>query len=186
MTLTLDIFVDGIPHQALHPIGQPCLEPIYTQVYRWFPDHKFGNVLIVGAGNGSDVAQALAHNADHVDAVEIDPALMQIGIDQHPNHPYCDPRVSRFINDGRAFLRTTPTSTKYDLVIFALPDSLTLVSSQSAIRLESFLFTEEAFRASATTCRTRASSCSTTTTASRGWFRSCPTCSTLVRRPRHS
>ncbi len=53
--------------------------------------------------------------------------------------------MSRYINDGRAFLRTTPTSTKYDLVIFALPDSLTLVSSQSAIRLESFLFTEEAF-----------------------------------------
>ncbi len=39
------ILVDGIPHQALHPIGQPCLEPIYTQVYRWFPDHKFDNVL---------------------------------------------------------------------------------------------------------------------------------------------
>src|SRR5262249_38248175 len=60
-------------------------------------------------------------------------------------HPYSDNRVSRYINDGRAFLRTTPTSTKYDLVVFALPDSLTLVSSQSAIRLESFLFTNEAF-----------------------------------------
>jgi len=144
--MTLEhIWVDGIPHQALHPIGQPCLEPIYTQVYRWFPDHKFGNVLIVGAGNGSDVAQALAHGADHVDAVEIDPALMQIGINDHPNRPYSDSRVSRYINDGRAFLRTTPNSTKYDLVVFALPDSLTLVSSQSAIRLESFLFTEEAF-----------------------------------------
>jgi hypothetical protein len=77
--------------------------------------------------------------------VEIDPALMQLGINDHPNHPYSDSRVSRYINDGRAFLRTTPNSTKYDLVVFALPDSLTLVSSQSAIRLESFLFTEEAF-----------------------------------------
>jgi hypothetical protein len=144
--MTLEhVLVDGIPHQALHPVGQPCLEPIYTQVYRWFPDHKFSNVLVVGAGNGSDVALALAHGADHVDAVEIDPALMQLGIERHPNHPYTDPRVSRYINDGRAFLRTTPTSTKYDLVIFALPDSLTLVSSQSAIRLESFLFTEQAF-----------------------------------------
>jgi hypothetical protein len=144
--MTLEhILVDGIPHQALHPVGQPCLEPIYTQVYRWFPDRTFNNVLVVGAGNGSDVALALAHGANHVDAVEIDPALMQIGIDQHPDHPYQDPRVSRYINDGRAFLRTTPDTTKYDLIIFALPDSLTLVSSQSAIRLESFLFTEEAF-----------------------------------------
>ena len=140
------IFVDGIPHQALHPVGQPCLEPIYTQVYRWFPGHTFNNVLVVGAGNGSDVALALANGAQHVDAVEIDPALMQIGIEQHPDHPYSDPRVTRYINDGRAFLRTAPDSTKYDLVIFALPDSLTLVSSQSAIRLESFLFTVQAFQ----------------------------------------
>jgi hypothetical protein len=144
--MTLEhILVDGIPHQALHPVGQPCLEPIYTQVYRWFPGRTFNNVLIVGAGNGSDAALALSHGASHIDAVEIDPALMQIGIADHPNHPYDDPRVSRYINDGRAFLRTTPTTTKYNLVIFALPDSLTLVSSQSAIRLESFLFTEQAF-----------------------------------------
>ena len=34
---------------------------------------------------------------------------------------------------------------RYDLVVFALPDSLTLVSSAANIRLESFLFTEEAF-----------------------------------------
>jgi hypothetical protein len=48
------------------------------------------------------------------------------------------------VNDGRAFLRTTTTN--YDLIIFALPDSLTLVSSTGNIRLESFLFTDEAFQ----------------------------------------
>ncbi len=36
---------------------------------------------------------------------------------------------------------------QYDLIIFALPDSLTLVAGQSAIRLESFLFTLQAFQA---------------------------------------
>jgi hypothetical protein len=46
------------------------------------------------------------------------------------------------VNDGRAFLEGTDR--KYDLVLFALPDSLTLVSGASQIRLESFLFTEEA------------------------------------------
>jgi hypothetical protein len=35
---------------------------------------------------------------------------------------------------------------KYDLVIFALPDSLTLVSGASQIRLESYLFTEQSIR----------------------------------------
>jgi len=136
--------VDGIPHQALHPLGQPGLEPFYNQVYNWFPGRTYQNVLIVGAGSGSDVAIAEAHGAGHIDAVEIDPKLLQIGQEQHPNQPYSDPRVTAYVNDGRAFLRTTDK--KYDLVIFALPDSLTLVSQQSSVRLESFLFTLQAFQ----------------------------------------
>jgi hypothetical protein len=91
------------------------------------------------------VALALSKGVGHVDAVEIDPAIQGIGIDQHPDRPYADPRVTRIVNDGRAYLRTTEK--RYDLVIFALPDSLTLVSTAANIRLESFLFTEEAFAA---------------------------------------
>lgn len=135
--------VNGIPHQALHKLDAPK-EQFYDQLYKWFPDRTFPQALIVGAGSGTDVAIALAHGADHVDAVEIDRAIQQLGIDFHPNHPYQDPRVSRYENDGRAFLRGTDK--KYDLVIFALPDSLTLVSSTANIRLESFLFTNEAFQ----------------------------------------
>jgi SAM-dependent methyltransferase len=135
--------VDGIPHQALHPVGEQGIEEFYEQVYRWFPGRTYDNVLIVGAGSGSDAAIALAHGAGHIDAVEIDPKLQQIGRERHPNQPYSDPRVTAYVNDGRAFLRNSDQ--KYDLVIFALPDSLTLVSQQSSVRLESFLFTEEAF-----------------------------------------
>ena len=51
------------------------------------------------------------------------------------------------MNDGRAFLERT--NTKYDLILFALPDSLALVNGASQIRLESFLFTEEALRSAA-------------------------------------
>ena len=102
-------------------------QPFYGQVYEWFPGRTFGNVLIIGAGSGSDAAVALAKGARHVDAVEIDPAIMQVGVDLHPDHPYDDPRVTRINDDGRAFLRRTTES--YDLVIFALPDSLTLVNT---------------------------------------------------------
>jgi hypothetical protein len=49
------------------------------------------------------------------------------------------------VNDGRAFLQSTDR--KYDLVLFALPDSLTLVSGASSLRLESYLFTEQAITA---------------------------------------
>ena len=54
----IQLSVDGIPHQALHPVGQPGLEPFYDQVYNWFPGRTYQNVLIVGAGSGSDVAIA--------------------------------------------------------------------------------------------------------------------------------
>jgi hypothetical protein len=134
--------VNGIPHQALHRLDAPK-EPFYDQLYKWFPGRQYPEVLIVGAGSGTDVAIALARGAGHVDAVEIDRAIQKLGIDSHPNHPYQDPRVTRYENDGRAYLRGTDK--RYDLVIFALPDSLTLVSSTANIRLESFLFTAQAF-----------------------------------------
>jgi len=138
------INVNGIPHQTIWPAGeQRGKEEFYEQVYRWFPGRTYDNVLIVGAGSGSDTAVALSHGAKRVDAVEIDPRIQQLGRELHPNNPYGDPRVEAHVNDGRAFLRNT--NRQYDLIVFALPDSLTLVSTTANLRLESFLFTEQAF-----------------------------------------
>jgi hypothetical protein len=139
----LAINVNGIPHQTIHQVDGPQ-EPFYKQVYKWFPGRTYDNVLIVGAGSGTDTAIALAYGAKHVDAVEIDREITNLGRQFDPDRPYQDPRVTPIENDGRAYLNSTDK--KYDLVIFALPDSLTLVSSQANIRLESFLFTEEAFQ----------------------------------------
>jgi hypothetical protein len=86
----------------------------------------------------------LSHGVAHVDAVEIDPTLLRFGREHNPDRAYDDPRVTTYVNDGRAFLERTDK--KYDLILFALPDSLTLVSGASALRLESYLFTEEAVR----------------------------------------
>jgi SAM-dependent methyltransferase len=112
---------------------------------RAWPEIK--RVLIIGAGSGNDVARALQWlPADaRIDAVEIDPVIHKIGIGHHPDQPYSDPRVHVELNDGRNFLRRAPAET-YDLVIFALVDSLVLHSGYSNLRLESYLFTEEAFR----------------------------------------
>jgi SAM-dependent methyltransferase len=101
-------------------------------------------VLILGAGSGTDVAAALRHGVSHVDAVEIDPAIIRLGRRWHPDRPYFDPRVTIINDDARHYLRTT--TKKYDLVVFALIDSLTLQSSFSGVRLESYMFTEESFR----------------------------------------
>lgn len=136
------IEVNNIFHQSMAPVEQK--EYFYQWPYMAFGD-TFGDVLILGAGSGTDVAAALRHGAKHVDAVEIDPAIIRLGRAQHPDRPYSDPRVTVINDDARHFLRTTPK--KYDLVVFALIDSLTLQSSFSGVRLESYMFTEESFRA---------------------------------------
>ncbi|HUG05061.1 MAG TPA: spermidine synthase [Candidatus Limnocylindria bacterium] len=136
------IFVNGVPFQAMFPADAPK-EAYYDQVYRWFPGRTFERALIIGAGSGTDVSVALAHGVGAIDAVEIDPGIQAIGQAHHPDRPYTDPRVTSTINDGRAFLRNS--SERYDLILFAVTDSLTLVSSTSNLRLESFLFTEESF-----------------------------------------
>ena len=48
------------------------------------------------------------------------------------------------MDDGRSFVRSTRKA--YDLISYALVDSLVLHSGYSSLRLESFLFTEQAFR----------------------------------------
>lgn len=135
--------VNGIPHQYFSTTAGAQREPFYYQVYDWLPGRTFDRVLIVGAGTGTDAAIALAHDAKSIDAVEIDGTIQDIGARDNPDRPYDDPRVTRIVDDGRAFLRRTDH--RYDLVVFALPDSLTLISSTANIRLESFLFTRESF-----------------------------------------
>jgi hypothetical protein len=102
------------------------------------------DVLIIGAGSGNDVQAALSQGARHIDAVEIDPVINWLGRHEHPDRPYDDPRVSIHIDDGRSFMRRTTRS--YDLVSYAVVDSLVLHSGYSSLRLESFLFTERAMQ----------------------------------------
>jgi hypothetical protein len=136
------VSVNGIPHQRLASVAARLKqEPYYTEVYNDLPQAP-RNVLIVGAGTGTDVAIALSKGVQHVDAVEIDPTLLRFGRQHNPDHAYSDPRVTTHVDDGRAFLQGT--TNKYDLILFALPDSLTLVSGASSLRLESYLFTEQA------------------------------------------
>jgi SAM-dependent methyltransferase len=101
-------------------------------------------VLVVGAGAGNDVAAALRNGARHVDAVEIDPAVLAIGRSAHPEAPYDSTRVDAIVDDARSFLRRT--SKRYDLIVYGLLDSHTLLASASNVRLDSYVYTVEALR----------------------------------------
>jgi hypothetical protein len=139
------ISVNGRPHQRIMPLDvMESTQTFRFEPYRHAPDNPLIDVLIIGSGSGNDVAIALSRGADHIDAVEIDPLLYALGRDLHPERPYQDPRVTVHIEDGRSFLHDAEQ--RYDLVLFAIPDSLTVLAGQSSLRLESYLLTREAMQ----------------------------------------
>jgi len=121
----------------------------YGRIHRYnmpfYLTDQIDSVLILGAGCGNDVQAALQAGVKQVDAVEIDPLIVEIGRDYHPNKPYKEnPKVNIFVDDARSFLKTTET--KYDLICFSLLDAHTLGSGFTNIRLDDYVYTIESFR----------------------------------------
>lgn len=143
------IFVNGIGHQSMHRDDE-----LVRLFYQYIHDARrattgvpYRSVLVLGAGSGNDVRAALMNGAGRVDAVEIDPAIAAISRTEHLSRPYDDPRTRLIVDDGRAFLARTDR--RYDLIIFALTDSLVKASPTAQLRLENYLFTVEAIRRAA-------------------------------------
>lgn len=103
-----------------------------------------GRVLVVGSGAGNDVAAALRHGAEHVDAVEIDPLISNLGLRLHPEQPYNSPKVHLVNWDARNYMRGCRE--KYDVIVFGLLDSHTGFSSFSNMRVDNYVYTEDSFR----------------------------------------
>ena len=100
--------------------------------------------LVVGAGGGMDVEGALLAGVRHVDAVEIDPKVIELSRQYNSSGVYEDPRVSIYNEDARAFFHHTTGG--YGLIIFGFLDSQALSSSMANIRLDGFVYTVESFR----------------------------------------
>jgi spermidine synthase len=118
----------------------PITRSVFPFLFRRVP----GDVLIVGAGTGNDVAAAIGAGARSVTAVDIDPVIVDIGRALHPQKPYDDPRVTVVIDDARHFIRTTRR--KFDLIIFSHLDSHTVLSSYTNVRLDDYIYTVESLR----------------------------------------
>jgi spermidine synthase len=105
-------------------------------------------VLIIGAGGGMDVLNALAHGSRDVTGVEINRAVIEMV--QGPfagfsGDLYRDPRVRVVHSDGRNFAQGAKE--KYDLIQMTLDDSFAAISSGALTLAEDFLYTTEGFRA---------------------------------------
>jgi spermidine synthase len=122
-------------------------EPVEWNAYN-LPYHFYKeppSVLVLGAGTGNDVAGALRNGAGHVTAVEIDPLILNLGKTLHPEKPYDSPRVKTVLDDARSYVETT--NDHFDMVVFSLLDSHTTSSHYSNIRIDNYVYTVEALKA---------------------------------------
>ena len=94
-------------------------------------------VLVLGAGGGAEVWQALYHDAWEVEAVEINPAML--GLLRASLH---DPRVRFHQGDARGFVRSDRG--QYDLIQVAPLDSYGGSGAGVQAMAESHLYTVEA------------------------------------------
>ena len=130
------VYVNQLFHQqAVNFEEEPLLLSKYLAPYRWIQPHK---VLIIGAGTGNDVWAARLSGAKHIDAVEIDPVIRQLG---HPQNPYQSDNVHVFIDDARSFMHKT--TNRYDMIVFGTLDSHASLSVASSIRLDNYVYTKQ-------------------------------------------
>lgn len=104
------------------------------------------NILILGAGTGNDTASALRFHPDKVDAVDIDPVIIDIGKRDHPERPYSSVRVHVCVDDARSFVKESRST--YDLIMYGFLDSHRMLSHMASIRLENYVYTVESFQES--------------------------------------
>lgn len=98
-------------------------------------------ILILGAGSGSDVAEAVKQGVEYIDAVEIDQGV--IGLAKKYNPAVFKPQVHYHLDDGRRFL--TDTNKKYDLIILACLDSRAVSGSGSSLRTDCYIHTKQSY-----------------------------------------
>jgi spermidine synthase len=105
------------------------------------------NVLILGAGGGTDVLLALYNGAARIDAVELNPQmteLVKVTYADFAGHLYDDSRVTVYTKEARGFV--AQSSDQYDLIHVGLLDSFAASGSGVQALNESYLYTVEAIR----------------------------------------
>lgn len=122
---TFDIWIDGGTNESavIRWSGKTEeLEPLRWSSIGTVYDLKRGSdprAMVIGSSGGREVLFGLSHGASHIDAVEMDPSIVELvsepkystfmgGLYQHP-------KVNLVNDEGRSFLRRQP-SEHYDII----------------------------------------------------------------------
>ncbi|MCK5110591.1 MAG: methyltransferase domain-containing protein [Arcobacteraceae bacterium] len=108
---------------------------------------KLNNVLIIGAGGGSDILQALYHNTKKIDAVELNPQMVEIVKNKYSDFTgniYSLKNVNIYTAEAREFI--TSAKEKYDLIQMSMVDSSGASSSGLQSISENYLYTVQSLQ----------------------------------------
>ncbi|MCA1407325.1 SAM-dependent methyltransferase [Ensifer sp. IC3342] len=104
-------------------------------------------VLVLGAGGGEQVLLALNAGADNVDAVEVNPQMIELSRNRFASFVggiFNRPNVNLHLAEARAFAATT--GERYDLIQIPLLDSFSAAAAGVQSMHENYTYTVEALR----------------------------------------
>lgn len=133
------------PPAVLKDRNYPALsDSLYSTAYF---THEEPDVLVVGLGGGTDIINALYHNANSVTGVEINKAMIEVTQDvfaSFAGNPYQDPRVNIVHSEGRSYIRRSDD--KFDIIQMSGVDTWTALSTGAYVMSESYIYTTDAIR----------------------------------------
>ena len=104
-------------------------------------------VLIIGAGGGTDILQAKFHDAQYIDAIELNAQLVDLVSENYNEFSgglYRQDNISIHVSEARDYL--SKSNQHYDLIQLALIDAFNASASGLYALNESYLYTTEALQ----------------------------------------
>ncbi len=112
----------------------------------WLKPGKLGSVFIIGGGGGRDVLTAARFGAEHIDVVEINPAVAEVGRDafsSYNGHVYALPPVRLIVGNARSELASL--NGRYDIIQMSMIDTWAASMAGQLVLTENTLYTQEAY-----------------------------------------
>ena len=144
----LAVFTDGNGMNAITKAGKEREKLSYLDYQTSALAYHLGKIshpLIIGAGGGSDILQALYHKVKRVDAIEIDPQMADLLTGRFADFSgniYHRDDVTVHINEARSYI--TSSQDKFDLIQMAMVESYGASSAGLYSLNENYLYTVEA------------------------------------------